>query len=55
MKCIVIGYFYSTEELRRMFSKRAADIIAAKGLKLASWDDGIYADNIPNPITDYTS
>ena len=38
-----------------MFSRRVADIVAAKGLTLASWDDGIYADNRPNPISDYKS
>ncbi|XP_053390345.1 uncharacterized protein LOC123562093 isoform X1 [Mercenaria mercenaria] len=49
------GQQIDTHQLKRMFSKRVADIVAAKGLKLASWDDAIYADNKPNPITDYES
>ncbi|XP_045212514.2 uncharacterized protein LOC123563659 [Mercenaria mercenaria] len=49
------GQQINTNQLKRMFLKRVASIVADKGLKLASWDDGIYGDDKPNPITDYKS
>ena len=35
--------------------KKVAEIVASFGLDLAVWEDGVYADNRPNPITDYKS
>ena len=47
--------FSSTKSLKRYFVKRVADIIANKGLDVAAWEDGVYADGKPNPIADFLS
>ncbi|XP_052764645.1 uncharacterized protein LOC128206309 [Mya arenaria] len=41
--------------LRRFFMNRVTDVVATKGLKLGVWEDGVYAENKPNPITDFKS
>ena len=47
--------FFSTKSLKRYFVKRVAEIVASKGLDVAAWEDGVYADGKPNPITDFKS
>ncbi|WAQ95735.1 HEX-like protein [Mya arenaria] len=44
-----------TVALQRVFMNRVARIISDKGLNLGVWEDGVYADDKPNPITDFKS
>ncbi|KAH3869272.1 hypothetical protein DPMN_032435 [Dreissena polymorpha] len=44
-----------TGQLQRVFMRRVSDIVAQKNLDLAVWEDGVYADDKPNPIADYKS
>ena len=46
---------YSTREMQKVFARRVADMVADRGLELAAWDDGMYADGHPDPITDFKS
>ena len=46
---------FSTTFLKRYFVKRVAEIVASKGLDVAAWEDGVYANDAPNPRTDFTS
>ena len=42
---------FSDSALQKMFARRVADLVAERGLELAAWDDGMYADGQPDPIT----
>ena len=44
---------FSTLVLKQEFMKRVADIVADKGLDMAAWEDGLYANDRPVPVTDF--
>lgn len=46
---------YSTGQLLRTFVQRVSKLAAVRGLDVAVWDDGVYAEDKPNPISDYNS
>ncbi|XP_052788332.1 uncharacterized protein LOC128223112 [Mya arenaria] len=46
---------FDTAASQRVFMSRVAKIVADKGLSLGVWEDGVYANDKPNPITDYKS
>ena len=46
---------FSTKTLKRYFVKRVAEIVASKELDVAAWEDGVYADGKPNPVTEFES
>ncbi|KAL4239994.1 hypothetical protein ACF0H5_000789 [Mactra antiquata] len=53
--CFDAGKEPITHELQRDFVARVGQIVADKGLNLAVWDDGVYANDQPYPREDYTS